>query len=335
MLRSFLTEMEHEQRRQFVDAVQTYDAWRATVADREQLGSLQARTSKGATYFTLSHGRVRKSLGRASPELLARKFAHDARRKALTERVQATSRRLAVTAPVNRALQLGRLRGIVARIVRELDREGLLGDHVIIAGTHALHAYEAACGVFIGAEHVATTDADLIWDGKSDLSLAAKGMKREGILGLLRRVDSSFATDYGYNAINKEGFIVDLICPETDEILSNQAGDGLSSTPIAGIEWLLSAPRFEQVVIGDDGLPVRLVVPEPRTFALHKLWVSHQDSRQILKRPRDRMHAAIVAELAVRYMNRSFALRELKWLPPELRKLIGELSQLRTQTGAT
>lgn len=67
----------------------------------------------------------------------------------------------------------------------------MLGSHIIVIGTNALYASEAISGTLIGSEHVATTDADLLWDTRHSLLLAATGVKREGLLGLLRRVDSS------------------------------------------------------------------------------------------------------------------------------------------------
>jgi hypothetical protein len=37
-----------------------------------------------------------------------------------------------------------------------------------------------------------------------------------------------------------------------------------------------------------DGSPARIVAPDPRWFALHKLWMSAQAKRNPLKRPKDR-----------------------------------------------
>lgn len=155
--------------------------------------------------------------------------------------------------------------------------------------------------------------------------MAATGVRREGIMGILRRVDRSFVADYGYNAANRDGYIVDLICPETDDRTTMKAGADLEATPMAGAEWLLKAPQFEQTIIGEDGRPLRIVVPEPRTFALHKLWVSRRDDRSAVKRPRDEAHARLVAHLARKYLRLKFLAGDMHWLPKELRSLIKEL----------
>ena len=131
---------------------------------------------------------------------------------------------------------------IAARILRELDHEGLLATHLIVAGTNALFAYEAATGTVLPTEHVATTDADLLWDTKQSLLLAATGVRREGIMGILRRVDRSFVADYGFNARNDDGYIVDLLCPETDDMTTIKIGDDLEATPMPGTGMAASGP---------------------------------------------------------------------------------------------
>lgn len=94
---------------------------------------------------------------------------------------------------------------------------------------------------------------------------------------------------------------------------------------MAGTQWLLAAPQFEQTIIGQDGWPLRIVVPEPRTFALHKLWVSGRDDRSPLKSPRDRAHARVVAELVKTYLRKLFQVRDMPWLPKELGAQIKKL----------
>jgi len=264
------------------------------------------------------HGRVRRSLGKVTPELVAEKMKHDAGRQALKNRIKSLQKRLDGMAPVNRALGLGRMPKLAARILRELDRVSLLGSHVIVAGTNALYAYETA-------DYVATMDTDLLWDTRQSLLLATTGVRREGIMGILRRVDKSFVADFGFNAKNDEGYIVDLLCPETDDFTTMKIDADLEATPMAGAQWLLEAPQFEQTIIGEDGLPLRIVVPEPRTFALHKLWLSHRDDRSALKRPRDETHACLVAELVRVYLRKPFTTNDMPWLPKELRALIKEV----------
>jgi hypothetical protein len=293
---------------------------RPACAELAALGRYRWQRSKGQRYLYEVKGRVRKSLGPESAETESIKAQADARRASLEERVGGLKARLEEMAPVNRAMGLGRLPKLAARIVRELDKEDLLGEHIIVAGTNALYGYEALAGVRIGGEHVATGDADLVWDTSKQLLLAGSGIRKQGLMGLLQRIDHSFVADYGFNATNKEGYIVDLLCPENEELQSFKKEGDLVATPMAGIKWLLDAPRREAVCIGEDGLPVRLVVPEARTFALHKLWVSEREDRNPLKKKRDRAQAGLVARLAAEYFGEKMD-GAMPWLPEELKDM--------------
>jgi hypothetical protein len=323
-------ELSNEQRRQLIDAQQAYAAWRPASRGLSELGSLIWQTSKGKRYLVEQHHKIRKSLGRETPELRKRKQEHDAKRAALKSRISALKKRLNQMAPVNRALGLGRMPKVAAGILRELDRESLLGTHIIVIGTNALFAYEAATGTVLSSEHVATTDADLLWDSSQSLLLAATGVKREGLLGILKRVDHSFSADYGLNPTNKDGYIVDLLCPETDDFQTMRVGADIEATQMPGVDWLIAAPQLEAIIVGEDGRPVRIVVPEPRTFALHKLWVASRSDRQPPKRARDRAHAFLVAELVRTYLRQPFTIKDMPWLPQEVRPLVKELRTAKT-----
>ena len=57
--------------------------------------------------------------------------------------------------------------------------------------------------------------------------------------------------------------------------------------PLASQEWLLLGRPVDQVVPCRDWSAARLVVPDPRWFALHKLWLADQENRNPLKRRKD------------------------------------------------
>jgi hypothetical protein len=321
----FYAELSSEQRRQLVDAQQLFGAWRGPFMDLESMGSLTWNTSKDRRYLRQKVRGITKSLGRESEQLHKFKREHAEKKKALKARVKSLEKRLDQTAPVNRAIGIGHMPTIAARIIRELDREGLLGSHIIVSGTNALYGYEVACGVRIGGAYVATGDADLLWDTRQSLLLTGTGVRRRGLMDLLRRVDESFVADYGYNATNRDGYIVDLLCAESDDFTTLRRGADLEATAMVGAEWLLGAPQLEQVIVGADGIPLRIVTPEPRTYALHKLWVSQQESRTELKKPRDREHSKLVAELCTKYLQRSFVAKDMPWLSAPLKALIKDV----------
>lgn len=322
-----IPELSNEQRRQLIDAQQVFQSWRPVATELNARRTLYWNTSKGIRYLYAKQNGVRTPLGRETPELAQQKADHDARGKRLRQLIRPLAARLDRMAPVNRALRIGRLPTLPARILRNLDDLSLLGDLIIVAGTNALYAYEAAAGVMIGGEYVATGDADLLWDARKSLELAGAQLRRDGLLGLLRDIDGTFEAHYGYNATNSDGYIVDLITPD-DENLPSRMGVAadLEATPMEGAKWLLDAPRFEQVIVAADGFPLRIVAPEPRTFALHKLWLSKRDSRQALKKPRDEAQARLVAHLAKTYLGLSFAPSAMPWLPDHLKRFARDLT---------
>ena len=73
-----------------------------------------------------------------------------------------------------------------------------------------------------------------------------------------------------------------------------------------------------------------MTCPDPRAFALHKLWLSERDDRNPLKKKRDRHQAHTVAYLLARYMPQyKFAAEEMKMFPRSVfdlaRKAISEM----------
>jgi hypothetical protein len=45
-----------------------------------------------------------------------------------------------------------------------------------------------------------------------------------------------------------------------------------------------------------------MVVPDPRAFAVHKLWLSSQEDREAVKKNRDHSQALAVCKLILQYM---------------------------------
>lgn len=330
MLSLSFREFTEEQRRQLIDAQQLFAAWWPAVTELSNSPRLFWNSSKGKRYlYEQRHGK-RHSLGRETASLTKAKTENDARIKSLRARVRRLDARANEMAPINKAFGIARVPEIAARIIRELDREGLLGNHITIAGTNALHAYEAAAGVLVRGSYTTTFDADLIWDNRHSLLLSATSVvRRDGLMSILRRVDRSFTADYGMIARNDRGYIVDLIVPENESIAIMRPDGDVEAQQIGGIEWLLTGKPFEQVVVGADGLPVRMVVPEPRTFALHKLWVSRRGDRNPLKSVKDMAHARIIARLATSNLGLPLTAKSMHWLPKQLKALVSDLKRLR------
>jgi hypothetical protein len=299
--------LDAEQARQVVDCRQVFDALRAAEAEltRRFAGSMAWKTVSGQDYLYRRRGKVEKSLGPRSAETEAMDAAFRTGRARADDMVRGLRARLERMAPVNVALRLGRVPNVVARVLRRLDEQGLLGPRIAVVGTNALFAYEAAAGVHFASGLLATVDVDLALDARRSLTLAA-ALRPEGLLGLLRKVDRSFAIrrDGDFRAVNRDGFMVDLITPAPRDLRRRAlpprlgtAAEDLEAVEIDKLHWLVEAPRFAAVAIAENGLPVRMVAADPRFFAAHKLWLAEREDREPEKRGRDRLQAEAVAGL--------------------------------------
>jgi hypothetical protein len=195
----------------------------------------------------------------------------------------------------------------------------------MVVDTHALHAFEFAAGVFIDTPR----DSPLIESAAQQLTLASTApVAPDKFLRLLRQADRSYETLPGDDAaaVNKLGFRVRLLRPPTAHsglrmVVRDAPGDPLPAAS-GDLVALLAAPKFSQVVIGRRGDPVTMVVPDPRALALHKLRLSRRQDRDPADRERDRVQAAALAELILRYLPQYyFFSSELQLFPPEVARL--------------
>lgn len=328
-------ELTNEQRRQLIDAQQLYRSWREATRqfshsyEGNYSGSMRWVKRNGAEYLYRKLNNTEKSLGKRSPETEAVKAEYTAQRTRWRTRLRTMDARIKQMAPVNRALRLGRVPNQAANIIRALDEAGLMGRHLFVVGTNSLFAYEARAGIHFGSDLIATDDADFLWDARRTLGLAMADVRAEGVIGILKKVDKTFSTGamYGYSAQNDRGYIVELICPEDRDFMRSQdsrvteAPGELTPMPIEGLQWLLNAPKIDEIVVAEDGAPLQMSCVDPRVFALHKLWLSQQTTRQPLKRPRDEAQAHAVAALCNSYFRADFAAPDLSALPGSIRAL--------------
>ena len=335
---SKLKELTAEQRRIAVDIAQLYAHLLELQAERlAYRGGLHWKKSAGHEYLvrTIDREGGNRSLGPRSSkteeefrEFYETKRDLDARIRSITEEV-ASRAKFCVAAGVNRVPRLA------ADIVRSLDVSGLLGNHLIILGSHALYAYEMAAGVQLKAGLLQTEDLDTLLNTKAEIELAGS-VRAAGLLGILQDVDKTFKPQRkrSFRAVNAKGFMVDLIRAPIDigsvGLTSIGADSDLIADQLRGLEWLTALPLMSQIVIADNGFPVRFVVPEPRVFALHKLWVSLQPTRDPIKRKRDFRQAEAIAQLSLDYFNLKFDDPAIKALPGDLTAMIpGLVERLR------
>ena len=197
-------------------------------------------------------------------------------------------------------------------ILREADCRGLLDGDLLVVGTNALlaYAYEAVAGLGLADE---TEDFDLAWTG----SEPASGTP---FWDMLQAVDATFPvnTERTFQGRNAAAYEVELlVAPSRAEARGRL--DKPHLIPLPEQEWLLLGRRIDHVVACRDATAARIVVPDPRWFALHKLWLADKPSRNPFKRRNAREQGlgvlGAVAEAMPHYpLDEQFA-REI---PPEL-----------------
>jgi hypothetical protein len=320
-------ELTAAQSREFIDSTQAFEAWMATEVRSSQFAGGMHWKKIGETeyLYRTSGGRGRaRSLGPRSTktDAIYREFQEG--KTALATRGKSQLIAVNERARYCKAARINRVPRIVTAVLRELEVAGLLGHGLSVVGTNALYAYEAAAACQFDTSLLATSDMDLLWDARSRLELVQIEPGRAlGLMDLLRRADVSFEPlrKDSFRAANKDGYLIDLIKPAPHppwhaEQTRIGGQDDLVAAELAELAWLQSSPRVTQIVIGDDGIPATMVVPDPRAFAVHKTWLCQQPHREPVKRDRDRLQAEAVASLVTgRLPNMPFEDEYLKAFP--------------------
>ena len=285
--------------------------------------------TNGHEYLVRSHYnaagvRRQTSLGPRSPQTEAIKHDYDHGRAEAQDRVKNLKTVLDRQAAINRAVGLGRVPLIGARIIRALDQAGLLGSGIRVLGTNAIYAYEAAAGVRTDPGLTSTEDIDLLFDARAELTFAAsEAVSHPSLLRLLQKVDHSFRrSNQAFRAVNNEGYLVDLIKPlrnppwQDERQRTGTDAEDLLAVEIEGLVWHESASAFEVAAIDDRGEPCRIVATDPRVWTAHKLWLSKRDDREPIKRRRDEAQAHAIGRLVAEYLpHLPYAAEQLQMLP--------------------
>lgn len=247
-----------------------YDLRRKEIGGREYLYEVRDRSGNG------------KSLGPWSPAHAIRFAQYRTDKTAAKERRETSAQVLAETARLYRALRLPLLANPAGAVLREADRRALLGSHILLVGTNALPGYAVEAGGFLDDAPQETLDLDLSWTGQQP------GLDEQLFWPMLKAVDPTYTinSERPFQARNAAAYEVELlIAPSRIDTLARS--DQPRPVPMPEQEWLLLGRPIDQVVICRDGSPARIVAPDPRWFALQKLWLSAQDKRTPLKRSKD------------------------------------------------
>ena len=297
------TELTEDQLRQFIDAEAAYRALEESQREAAEVrGSMFWRMVKGQAYLIrASTGGQQKSLGARSAETQAMHERFTGRKSLLQTRVKNLAKAVQRHQRLNRALRVGRAPNLLVKILRSLQAYGV-AEHFMVVGTHALYAYEAAAGVRITPDALATQDIDMLFDTRNRLAFFACMESGDvSLLDVLRKADPSFMlrADQKQTAVNDRGFEVDIIRPvardgDPHPLRMSHHGDDLWAVQVSSGDKMLGAARFSQVIVASDGSMARLVTIAPRSFVTIKQQLSKSASRDPRKRSKDAQQARIV-----------------------------------------
>lgn len=321
----------HEQTRVLVNLAQQYEVWiEAERALADMPYDLRRKEVGGRSYLyeINDRGGNGRSLGPWSDahaqtfETYKQAKADAKRRKAMTGDI------LAETARVGRALRLPLLASEAGEIAREADRRSLLGSQLLVVGTNAVVAYSLEAAGFIRDAPLETQDFDLAWastDPPTDQQI---------VWDMLKAVDPTFTINMErtFQARNSRAYEVELlVAPSRAQTLATK--DRPRPVPLPEQEWLLNGRPVDHVTICRDGSPARIVAPDPRWFALQKLWMSRQRKRNPLKQRKDEAQGLAVLDAVVVAMPHYPLDAEFEAnLPVELVEIYSDWSARRPET---
>ncbi|MFI4953766.1 MAG: GSU2403 family nucleotidyltransferase fold protein [Burkholderiales bacterium] len=247
------------------------------------------KTTSGRDYLVklVNNRNDGRSLGPRSADTERLHAAYERDKREAQERLESAGSALAIATRIYRTLRLPAIASEAAAILRAADERGMLDGDLMVVGTTAVAAYEmeAASRFAIGMD--ATEDFDLAWS-EPITALATSRTPPAPIISMLKSVDSTYTvnTERPFQARNAKAYEVEIL------VAPSVAAAYPSTEPLHPIafpeqEWLLLGRRVDQVVCGRDATPARVVAPDPRWFALHKLWLGGKATRNPLKRDKD------------------------------------------------
>jgi hypothetical protein len=297
------------QTRQFIDADSAWRAYQdARKAAWEVRGSMLWRMQSGRKYLIRVSGTgAQTSLGPASEEnqqlyerFVNRKTSAEDRAKQLKAAVNQHQR-------LNKALRVGRVPNLVVDTLNALA-QARLQDHFLTVGTHAVYAYESACGVRVQTEATATQDIDLLLDTRKLLTFITTMERLDtSLLGLFQKVDKTFQLrpDQKYTAVNASGFEIDVIRRSAQSsadvdphpLKVTAFEDDFWAVQIPSGQALLDGGRFTHMVVSTSGHMATMQVPSPESFVRVKTRLGQLAARDPLNARKDVLQAAVVQSL--------------------------------------
>lgn len=305
-LAHLVTENNENQLRQYTDAAAVFTAHANTVKEAATVrGSMFWRELRGVTYLIrTSAAGAQRTLGPESEQTQAIFSAFMARKDRVEQRRKSLAEKLDEMRKLNKVYGVGRTPLVVVSLLQSLEKAGI-AEQFLVVGTHALYAYESACGVRVGTGALATRDVDLLYDTRQHVSFVT-AMKRldSSLIDIFRKVDKTFRirSDQLQTAVNDDGFEIDLIRrtardADPHPLAMTTKEEDFWAVQVPSGNQLVSSRKFAQMVVAAKGDMALMRTVHPLDFVRVKLAIAASPQRDPLKRPKDALQAQIVQSL--------------------------------------
>ncbi|MDK2768424.1 MAG: nucleotidyltransferase domain-containing protein [Sphingomonas sp.] len=307
-----------EQARIIVNLEQAYEVWMETLRTLNDMPyNMRIKEVSGREYLYEVTDRVgsMKSKGALDREKRAEFDAYKSEKAALKDRLAQSKDKLREIGSLYRALRLPMLPTDAGKILREADRMRFLGEQAMVVGTNALIAYALEANAFIRDAPDTTMDFDMA------LTAIDADDDRPTLWKILKEVDATYTvnSERPFQARNAKAYEVEILAAPS-RLQGQTARDKPRPVPLPEQEWLLNGRPISRVVGVQDGEAARLFVPDPRWFALQKLWMAEKPERNPQKRPKDvKQGMALLDAVAQTMPHYPLDRRFQTELPPELK----------------
>lgn len=294
-----------EQLRVLDDAATSYERWNAALRELAAAGPpLRWKSIEGKDYLYERRGNAWGSSRGGRDAKTEAQFERSARAIEVAQAAAtASDERLATLAAQYRALRLPRVHPTFGAVCREADRRGLMGTSLLVVGTNSMPAYEIEAQERFAAHLTATQDCDFAWAGPLQFAVDAAAAAATPFYSLLKAVDPMFTVNQErpWQLRNGAGYEVEILLAPSRE-KSYPAREPVRPVPMPEQEWLLNGGKVSHVLFDLGNRPLRIVAPDPRWMALHKLWLSSKPGRNPLKVRKDREQGELLARQVVANM---------------------------------
>lgn len=283
-----LTPFTDEQTRVLINLAGRYANWMEAVRALDALPyGMQRKEVGGSAYLYQINDRAGngKSLGSWSDAQAARLAQYRTSKQAIKQRRDQSAALLEESARLAWAVRLPMLPTQAGALLREADRRALLGSALLVVGTNALAAYAIEAGGRFDLPDE-TEDFDMAWTAEDN-------MEGRPLWDFLKAVDPTYTinSERPFQARNAAAYEVEiLVAPSRVATMTRR--DQPKPIALAEQEWLLKGTPVDHVTICRDRTAARLIVPDPRWFALQKLWLADKETRHPLKRGKDKKQGA-------------------------------------------